>query len=251
MLGLLDPDAGSIRTLGLDPRSAVAAGRIGAMLQTAGLPVMARVQELVDFVRHVYPQSVPTGLILARAGLTGLEKRSAEALSGGEAQRLRFALAIAGDPDLVFLDEPTVGMDVEARRAFWVTMRAFAADGRTVVFATHYLDEADNVADRIIVLDHGRIVADGSGSSIKAAVSGKVVRFMLAVPSWEALAAIHALPAVTEVNIVGDRVSLKTADSDAVAKALFERGLAVRDLEITGADLEDAFIALTATNRPA
>ena len=132
------------------------------MLQSAGLPPGARVGELVDLARALYPAPSPRDAILERAGLTALVDRRAETLSGGEAQRVRFAFAIAGDPDLVFLDEPTVAMDVEARRAFWEDMRRFAAEGRTVLFATHYLDEADHIADRIVVLDHGRIVGDGS-----------------------------------------------------------------------------------------
>ena len=177
MLGLLNPTSGSIRTLGLQPRDAIAAGRVGALLQTSGLPVTARVGELVAFVRRLYPQPLPTASILDRSGLRELEGRPVETLSGGEAQRLRFAMAIAGDPDLVFLDEPTVGMDVETRRSFWTDIRAFAAEGRTVLFATHYLDEADDAAERIVVLSHGRVVADGSARSIKAQVSDRVVSF--------------------------------------------------------------------------
>jgi ABC-2 type transport system ATP-binding protein len=249
MLGLLDPTEGSVRSLGLDPRDAVAGGRIGAMLQISGLPMMARVGELVAFVRRIYPEALPQDVVLARAGMTDLEARLVETLSGGEAQRLHFALAIAGDPDLVFLDEPTVGMDVETRRAFWTDMRAFAADGRTVVFATHYLDEADNVADRIVVLDKGRIVADGTSRSIKATVSTRTVRFNLPGLTLDTLEAIRAMPVVTAVEILADRVSVTTSDSDAVVQALFAREIPISDLEIAGAGLEDAFLALTNTDR--
>jgi ABC-2 type transport system ATP-binding protein len=244
-LGLLDPTGGSIRTLGLDPRDAIAAGRVGALLQTSGLPVTARVGELVAFVRRLYPQPLPTATILDRSGLRALEGRPVETLSGGEGQRLRFAMAIAGDPDLVFLDEPTVGMDVETRRAFWTDIRAFAAEGRTVLFATHYLDEADDAAERIVVLSHGRVVADGTARSIKAQVSDRIVSFTFPAASPGAIAAIKAMPGVTGVKVDGDRVAVATTDSDAVIQRLFEGGLGLRDLEIQGAGLEEAFIALT------
>ena len=248
MLGLLDPSAGSVRTLGLEPRDAVASGRIGAMLQSAGLPVTARVGELVAFVRRLYPQPLPMAAVLERSSLRELEGRPVETLSGGEAQRLRFAFAIAGDPDLVFLDEPTVGMDVETRRAFWVAIRGFAAEGRTVVFATHYLDEADAAAERIVVLDHGRVVADGSPRSIKARVTDRVVAFRLAGASTADLARIRALPSVKDVQVEGDRVTVRTTDSDGVIALIYRDGIPAHDLEVAGADLEDAFVALTAAD---
>jgi ABC-2 type transport system ATP-binding protein len=251
MLGLLDPSAGAVRVLGLEPRVAVASGRVGAMLQTSGLPVGARVGELIAFVRRLYPQPLPAASILGRSGLEQLVHRPVETLSGGEAQRVRFAMAIAGDPDLVFLDEPTVAMDVESRRRFWAQIGAFAAEGRTVVFATHYLAEADTAADRIVVLDHGRIVADGSPGSIKAGVVGRVVRFRLPDPSAATLARIEALPAATTVETDGDRVTIRTTDSDAVIAGIYGAGLRVHDLEIAGVDLEDAFVALTAASEPA
>ena len=168
--------------------------------------------------------------ILERAGLAALTGRSVDRLSGGEAQRLRFAIAIAGDPDLVFLDEPTVAMDVETRRAFWADMRRSAAEGRTILFATHYLEEADDVADRIIVLDHGRIVADGTGRSIKSRVGGRTIRFDM---TGRRPGPARGLPAVTDVEIHGDTVRLATTDADDTVRALFALGLPVRDLEIT------------------
>jgi ABC-2 type transport system ATP-binding protein len=251
MLGLLKPTSGSIRTLGLDPRDAIASGRVGALLQTSGLPVTARVGELVAFVRRLYPQPLPTPSVLDRSGLRELVARPVESLSGGEAQRLRFAMAIAGDPDLVFLDEPTVGMDVETRRAFWRDIRAFAAEGRTVLFATHYLDEADDAAERIVVLSRGRVVADGSARSIKAQVSDQVVSFTLPAAPPAAIAAIEAMPGVSRVEVDGERLAVATTDPDAVIRRLFEGGLGIRDLEIGGAGLEDAFIALTSADDPA
>jgi ABC-2 type transport system ATP-binding protein len=241
-LGLLQPDGGTVRTLGLAPRTAVESGRVGAMLQSSGLPAGARVGELVEFARTIHPHPLGRHELLERSGLTGLAGRPVTTLSGGESQRLRFAVAIAGDPDLVFLDEPTVAMDVETRRSFWASMRRFTAEGRTVLFATHYLEEADQVADRIVVLDHGRVVADGTPASIKAGARGRTVRFTLADPDREHLS---LLPGVIAEELHGSDVTLRTEDADATVAALYAAGLAIRDLEVTGADLESAFVALT------
>jgi ABC-2 type transport system ATP-binding protein len=247
-LGLLQPDAGDVLVLGVSAADAIEGGRVGAMLQSGGLPTAVKVGELVAFARSLYPHPIPFDRILATAGLTTLADRRVEGLSGGESQRLRFALAIAGDPDLLFLDEPTVAMDVESRRAFWADMREFAAQGRTVIFATHYLDEADSVADRIVVLDHGRIVADGTPSSLKASVRSRSVRFTLTDPDATVL---RALPGVSDVAIHGADVTLTTVDADATIPALYKADLPLRDLNVTGADLEDAFVALTSAERPA
>jgi ABC-2 type transport system ATP-binding protein len=242
MLGLLEPSAGEARTLGMSPREAVASGRVGAMLQSTGLPKGVRVRELVELVRALYPNPLPRVELLERAGLATLQDRRTETLSGGEEQRLRFALAIAGDPDLVFLDEPTVGMDVETRRAFWLDIRRSAGEGRTILFATHYLEEADQVADRVVVLDHGRVVADGSSAQIKATTSDRTVRFTL--PGAD-LARLRSLPGVTDAGLRGTTVELVSQDADATVAALFAGGYAPRDLEVTGANLESAFLALT------
>ena len=246
MLGLLDPTAGSVRVLDRDPHDAVRSGAVGAMLQESGLPLFTRVGELVELVRRLSPRPMPTDVVVARAGLTTLVDRSAETLSGGESQRVRFAMAIAGDPDLLFLDEPTVAMDVETRHAFWADMRSFAAEGRTILFATHYLEEADQVADRIVVLDHGRIVADGTAASIKNRSSRRHLRFRSASVDRAALA---ALPGAGGVDVSGNRVDIVSADSDATARALLRSDLDVHDLEITGPDLEAAFLALTGGDR--
>ncbi|HEY4190015.1 MAG TPA: ABC transporter ATP-binding protein [Candidatus Limnocylindrales bacterium] len=244
MLGLIEPSAGHARTLGLTPHDAVRSGRVGAMLQSAGLPPGARVGELIDLARGLYPHPSPRDAILERAGLTDLVGRRAETLSGGEAQRVRFAFAIAGDPDLVFLDEPTVAMDVESRRAFWDDMRRFAAEGRTVLFATHYLDEADHIADRIVVLDRGRIVGDGSPSALKATVTERTVRFSLAGdPSGDD--ALRALPGVVGLDRHGDSMALLSRDADETVRGLVAAGVAFRHLEVAGADLDAAFLALT------
>ena len=245
MLGLLESTEGSVTTLGTRPRSAVASGRVGSMLQDAGLPDRARVGELIRFARDLYPDPLDVTTVLHRAGLTSLASRLVSGLSGGEAQRVRFALAIAGDPDLLFLDEPTVAMDVETRRAFWADIRRATDEGRTVVFATHYLEEADQVADRIVVLDHGRVVADGTGRSIRAGVGGRTIRFDL--PD----AAAHrdrlgSMPGVTGVDIEGHRIRLTTSDGDATVRAIVLAGLDVRDLESTSVGLEDAFLSIVA-----
>jgi ABC-2 type transport system ATP-binding protein len=245
MLDLLHPDGGTVRVLGLDPADAIASGRVGAMLQTGGLPTGVTVAEIIAFARRLYPHPIAFAEILDTAGLTALAGRRGEALSGGETQRLRFGLAIAGDPDLLFLDEPTVAMDVESRRAFWADMRQFADQGRTVLFATHYLEEADQVADRVVVLDHGHVVADGTSGSIKASVQTKTVRFTLAGADR---AALGALAGVRDVAIRGAAVTLTTDDADATTRAIYKADLPVRDLEVTGAALEDAFVALTSGN---
>ncbi len=247
MLGLLDPSSGHVRTLGLDPRTAVRSGRVGAMLQAAGLPVGARVGELVDLARALSPAPLTRDAVLGRAGLVPLAGRRVDTLSGGETQRVRFAMAIAGDPDLVFLDEPTVAMDVESRRAFWDDMRRSAAEGRTVLFATHYLDEADQVADRIVVLDHGRVVADGSPASLKASVREQTVRFVLGGEAGAAEPRFASLPGVDAVTRHGDTIALTTRDADETVRAIVAAGVAFRHLEVAGADMDAAFLALTSS----
>ena len=183
--------------------------------------------------------------MLGRAGLVPLAGRRVDTLSGGETQRVRFAIAIAGDPDLVFLDEPTVAMDVESRRAFWDDMRRSAAEGRTVLFATHYLDEADQVADRIVVLDRGRIVADGSPATLKASVRQQTVRFVLGGDATALESRLGALPGVDVVICHGDTFALTTGDADETVRALVAADVAFRHLEVAGADMDAAFLALT------
>ena len=237
MLGLLDPSTGRVRTLGLDPRAAVRSGRVGAMLQAGGLPFGARVGELVDLARSMAPVPLTHDAVLGRAGLVALAGRRVDTLSGGETQRVRFAMAIAGDPDLVFLDEPTVAMDVESRRAFWDDMRRSAAEGRTVLFATHYLDEADQVADRIVILDNGRVVADGSPASLKASVRERTVRFVLEGASVVE-PRLTGLPGVESMTRHGDTIALTTRDADQTVRTLVASQIAFRDLEVVGADMD-------------
>jgi ABC-2 type transport system ATP-binding protein len=242
LLGLVAPDAGAVRVFGETPEVAVRSGRIGAMLQEAGLPKDVKVGELVAFVRRLYPSPLPVQEIMATAGLADLAGRRGDELSGGQTQRLRFACALAGDPDLLVLDEPTAAMDVAARRAFWESIKDQAAAGRTVLFSTHYLEEADANADRVVVISRGRIVTDGTGAEIKASAGGSIVSFDLEGEPTEGL---DLLPGVVAVEVRAGRVTLRTADSDATVAALFTARGFVRGLEVTGAGLEDAFLALT------
>ncbi|MGH2935065.1 MAG: ABC transporter ATP-binding protein, partial [Gaiellaceae bacterium] len=187
MLGLLEPDAGSAQLFGGSPGDAVASGRVGAMLQTGSLIRDLTVRELVAMVASLYPRPLATDEAIALTGIGEIADRLTQKLSGGETQRARFATAIVSNPDLLVLDEPTVAMDVEARRAFWATMRNFAADNRTVLFATHYLEEADAYADRIILMRQGRIVASGTAAEVRNLSSGRSVRASLAGADQAAL----------------------------------------------------------------
>ncbi|MFI8965063.1 ATP-binding cassette domain-containing protein [Streptomyces sp. NPDC053493] len=241
LLGLDEPDSGRVRLFGEAPARAVAAGRIGAMLQDTRPVTRVTVRELVDFVARAYPRPLPVDEALRLAGLTDLAGRRVDRLSGGQAQRVRFAVALAGSPELVVLDEPTAALDVEAREAFWESMRGYARRGNTVLFSTHYLEEADANADRIVVVDSGRVLADGTADELKRAAGGTRVSFDLAGGSTEGLA---ALPGVVSTEIRGDRAHLRSDDSDATVLALAARG-AVRGLEVTPVSLNDAFLALT------
>ena len=245
LLGLIRPPEGTVEVLGVDPRRAVSDGRVGAMLQAGsgvGLPPGVRVDQALHLVRRLYRQPAPLDLTVERADIGSLLRRRTDRLSGGQAQRVRFAIAIAGDPDVVFLDEPTSAMDVESRQAFWRMMRQFGEEGRTVMFATHHLAEADYSADRVVVLNHGRVVADGPGATLKAAVATRRVRFVMERPDRGLL---EQLEGVTDVVVCGTGVVLDSLDADATTRALVSRGVAFRDLEVTGVGLEQAFVALT------
>ncbi|MFG3107329.1 ABC transporter ATP-binding protein [Streptomyces tendae] len=255
LLGLRRPDTGTVRVLGTEPREAIVAGRVGAMLQSGGLMDEVTVAELVRLACALHPRAHPAAEVLARAGLTKIADRRVDKLSGGQAQRVRFALATAGDSDLIVLDEPTTGMDVTARQAFWATMREQADQGRTVLFATHYLEEADAVADRVLVLHRGRLLADGTAAEIKARAGARRISFDLDAPVDEA--SLRALPHLTSLTVsdggsaagaAGSRrtVRIQSADADATVHALYGLGLHPRNLEVAGLGLEQAFVALTA-----
>jgi len=243
LLGLTKPDAGEVTVAGGTPREAVDQGLLGAMMQNGALLPDATVGEIVDLVVSTHTKPLPAAEVIARAGLEKLVKRRCGKLSGGERQRVRFALALAGDPQLLVLDEPTAAMDVEGRRAFWTAIREFAGTGRTVLFATHYLAEAEDYADRVVLMRHGAVVADGPVAEVRAAVSGRVLK--AAVPG-AAEADLARLPGVTTVQLRAGRAELACADSDAAIRALLVEYPQAADIEITALGLEEAFLALTA-----
>lgn len=242
LLGLNEPDEGTVRVFGAPPEQSVRAGRIGAMLQEGRAVPRVTVRELVAFVAGRYPDPMPVAHALELAGITELAGRRVDRLSGGQTQRVRFAVALAGNPSVIVLDEPTAALDVEARHAFWASMRSYARLGHTVLFSTHHLEEADAHADRILVIDQGRIVADGTGEQLKRSVGGSLVAFDLAEQGTEGL---ELLPGVRSVEVRGERARLRTDDPDATVVALAELG-AIRRLEVAPASLDDAFLALTA-----
>ncbi|HEX4704052.1 MAG TPA: ABC transporter ATP-binding protein [Pseudonocardiaceae bacterium] len=242
LLGLLRPTSGRVAVLGAAPGESIAAGRVGAMLQDGGLMPGVSVAALAGLARDLYPRPRALSDLLAEADLTPIADRRVDRLSGGQAQRLRFAMAIAGDPDLLVLDEPTTAMDVEARQSFWAYVRGYAARGTTVLFATHYLAEADENADRIVVVAGGRVLIDGTPAVIKAAAGQQRVRFTLGDGD---LAGLDRLPGVTAVDLRGPSVTLRTTDAEATVRALFLGRDRVPDIEVHGVDLEDAFLALT------
>ncbi len=242
LLGLTAPDSGSVSVFGRAPGQAVADGLIGAMLQVGALIRDVTPRELLEMMASLYPSALDVEDVLHLVGITEIADRRTQKLSGGQAQRVRFALALVSDPALLILDEPTVGMDVEARRGFWVSVREFAARGRTVIFATHYLEEADAYADRVVLMAHGRVVADGATSEIRARVGSRTIRATL--PDAE-LAALSALPGVSSADRRGESVVLICTDSDAAIRALLAAYPDARDIEIAGAGLEEAFVELT------
>jgi ABC-2 type transport system ATP-binding protein len=244
VLGLSRPDAGSVEVHGLPPRTAVAHGLVAAVMQTGGLLKDLTVRETVELTAALFAHSRPVGEVLERAGIADIAGRRVGKCSGGQQQRLRFAMALLPEPELLVLDEPTTGMDVEGRREFWAAIRADAARGRTVLFATHYLEEADAYADRIVLVSRGHVVADGTAAQIKALSSGRRL-----TATWEDITtadavALRDLPGVDDVELRGDTVLIAARDSDAVARHLLTATPA-RDLQITSRGLEDAFIALT------
>jgi len=241
LLGLLSPGHGHVQVFGRPPSQAVADGLVGAMLQDAGLMPGVRVGELLTMVRGLYPWPLPHDELAGIADLGPLLGRRADRLSGGQAQRVRFAVAIAGDPMLLVLDEPTAAMDVQARRNFWRQIHAFAGRGRTVLFSTHYLHEADDAADRVVVIAGGRKVADGPPAAIKANFGDQRVRFTLLQGSRAQLAALDGVRAVHQDT---SRVTLHSSDPDATVSSLVRSDLRWSGLEVGGPDLETSFLRL-------
>lgn len=247
ILGLSSPDSGELSVFGLSPHQAITRGLISAVMQSGGLLKDMTVGETARYTASLYAHSRPVPEVLERAGIAGIADRLVGKCSGGEQQRLRFAMSLLSDPELLILDEPTTGMDVEGRRSFWAAIREDTLRGRTVLFATHYLEEADAYADRIILIRRGEIVADGTASEIKAMTGGRTVRATLRGAD---VAALTAIDGADNVTVNGDTILIQAANSDAVARHLLNHTDA-HNLEIVASGLENAFIALTTDADPA
>jgi ABC-2 type transport system ATP-binding protein len=241
LLGLAGPDTGSVSVFGADPRQGGIQGRLGAMLQVGRVPETLRVREHIDLFSSYYPAPLPIAETLKIAGLEEVKDRPFGELSGGQKQRVLFGIAICGNPDLLFLDEPTVGLDVEARRLMWSQIRILIALGKTVLLTTHYLNEADALADRILVLDKGVIVAEGTPAEIKARAMGKQIR----CTSRLLLEEVRQIPGVLSVKADRNAFELQVNAAEPVVRELLQRDSWLADLEVTNAGLEEAFLALT------
>jgi ABC-2 type transport system ATP-binding protein len=244
LLGVMQPLAGKVRVFGGDPVNPQNRLRTGAMLQVARVPETLKVREHIDLFSSYYRNPLPLETVLAIAGLEKFGDRKFGDLSGGQRQRALFALAICGDPDLLFLDEPTVGLDVEARRALWEQIRRLVARGKTILLTTHYLQEADALADRIAVINQGEIIAQGTPSQIKGQTSGKRIRCVTELNA----SILRQIPGVTEVKEDRDAVEIFAAEAESVVRELLARDSGLSGLEVTSAGLEEAFLALTQEN---
>ncbi|MEU4377013.1 ABC transporter ATP-binding protein [Pseudonocardia alni] len=247
VLGLTTPDRGEVTVFGASPADAVRAGTVGAMLQGGALLDDATVGEVVGMVSSLHRTPMGVSRALAAAGISDLAGRPTTKLSGGQRQRVRFALAVVSDPDLLVLDEPTAAMDVVTRRAFWESMQELTSTGRTVVFATHYLEEAEQFADRVVFLRAGRIVADGSVAQVRSLAAGRTVR--AAVPETPEHV-LRALPGVVDAELRQGSVRLISSDSDRTLRALVQEVPDAHDIEVVGVSLDEAFVALTGATGP-
>jgi ABC-2 type transport system ATP-binding protein len=246
LLGLIQPNAGKVRVFGGDPTNPENRMRTGAMLQVGRVPETLRVREHIDLFSSYYQNPMAPADVLAAVGLEKLGDRKFGDLSGGQRQRVLFALAICGDPDLLFLDEPTVGLDVEARRMLWDEIRRMVSRGKTVLLTTHYLQEADALADRVAVINQGEIIAQGTPSEIKAKTAGKRIRCITSL----SVSALRQIPGVTEVKEDREAVELHAVAAEAIVRELLARDAGLSGLEVTSAGLEEAFIALTHDTAP-
>ena len=244
LLGLMQPNSGRARVFGGDPTNPENRTRTGAMLQVGRVPETLRVREHIDLFSTYYSQPMASADVLAAAGLENLSDRKFGDLSGGQKQRVLFALAICGDPDLLFLDEPTVGLDVEARRMLWDEIRRMVSRGKTVLLTTHYLQEADALADRVAVINQGEIIAQGTPSEIKAKTAGKRIRCITSL----SVNALRQIPGVTEVKEDREAVELHAPEAESIVRELLARDARLTGLEVTSAGLEEAFLALTQEN---
>jgi ABC-2 type transport system ATP-binding protein len=240
LLGLAQPDQGTVTLFGTDPGSFSARARIGAMLQSATLPETLRVRELVALFSSYYPAPCALPDVIRAAGLQGLEDRLFGRLSGGQKQRVLFALGICGNPDLLFLDEPTAGLDAEARRMVWSGIRTFVARGGSVLLTTHYLEEADILSDRIVMLHRGAVVAQGSPGQVKSRAAAKRIRFVTSLDQ----ARIRSIARDAEIEVHGSTIDIVTADAESVVKELLAQDPTLSDLEVSAATLEDALLAI-------
>ena len=241
LLGSLPVQTGAATVFGRRPDAPGVRARRGAMLQISGVPDTLTVGEHIDLFRAYYPAPLPASRLLAMAGIEGLERRRFGKLSGGQKQRVLFALALCGDPELVFLDEPTAGLDVEVRRGLWEEIRRHRESGRTTVLTTHYLEEADALADRIVVLHHGRVIAEGPPSTIKSRTGARRVRCVTRVTAD----AVRSVPGVVRSETRGQHLEVLTSRPEALVRELLDRDPDLRDLTVVGAGLEEAFLALT------
>jgi ABC-2 type transport system ATP-binding protein len=246
-LGLAKPTAGTVSVFGDDPIHAEVRTRIGAMLQVAKVPETLTVREHIDLFSSYYPTPLPLSETLALAGLQEIKDRVFGELSGGQRQRVLFALALCGDPDILFLDEPTVGLDVESRRVLWEEIRKLIARGKTVLLTTHYLEEADALADRVVVINRGDIIAEGTPAQIKTSTAGRRIRCVSSLD----IETVRALPGVIEVRRDRDALEIHAAEAEAILRELLMRDTRLSGIEVTSAGLEEAFLALTGTNNNA
>jgi ABC-2 type transport system ATP-binding protein len=241
LLGLIRPTKGDVKLFGADPQSLASRARVGVMLQLSGVPETLKVKEHLELYRSYYPHPLSMKEVLGASNLIGLENRLYGKLSGGQKQRVHLALAICGNPDLLFLDEPTTGLDVVSRRGVWEQIRNFTQQGRTIVLTTHYLEEADALANRVVVIHHGNIIADGTPSEVKAKTSGRRIRFVTKLePAW-----IEGLQGVTSVRRDGVVLEILASNAEQIVRELLANDSTLTDLEVSTAGLEDAFLALT------
>jgi ABC-2 type transport system ATP-binding protein len=241
----MPPSQGKVRVFGKDPRDARARVAIGAMLQSGGGPSTLKVRELIELFSSYYPRPLPMATVLERADLIGLEERYLGRMSGGEQKRVRFALAICGDPRLLYLDEPTANLDVPARRKLYACIREQAVAGKSIVLATHHLEEADELATRVVLLNKGRVLRDGTVASIKGEVALQRASCRTRITLEEAA----RIPGVREAARVGERLDLRVDAGVAIASELYRRDPELAELTVERIGLEDAFVALVGKDR--
>lgn len=246
MLGLLEPSEGTVSLFGLHPQDKKVRERTGAMLQEVSVMDRLKVREIIALIRSYYPRPMDTETLIKATSLTPADlNRYAEKLSGGQKRSLGFALALAGDPELLFFDEPTVGLDISARRRFWEIVRAMAEQGKTILFTTHYLQEAEDIADRILLFSQGSLVADGSPDEIKAGIVKRSVSFLPLADEAELRGHLLELAAIEGCYVKDGRIHVTTENTDEALKAIFGAGLPVRDVRVEQGRLDEAFEQLT------